>query len=272
VLLVLLVAVGATGNNGSDSTVANVFPLLYSSHFEQISDGLNPNKISIKNINSSGKYDYEFLKVPVAPADTIVNIQEPTSSPSVQPTTITGTDFKYMTFINDGSQNHDMSATPIEYPITPQPNKVLTWTDGNYAIITKTSDLTWDENAAAPNGNLYNVGELFDNLTNDNGLYHSLQVFSTTSPFAYTGSSTFKGNTGISLYIDMGRNIIPRSMRMIGRNSTSNVPSLFKIYASDDPNAWTDTTHSSWDLIHNQTSTLSYTAGSFTSFGTFNLN
>jgi len=42
-------------------TVANVFPLLYSSHFEQISDGLNPNKISIKNINSSGRYDYYII-------------------------------------------------------------------------------------------------------------------------------------------------------------------------------------------------------------------
>jgi len=38
-------------NSGSVPTVANVFPLLYKSHFEQISDGLNPNQISIKNIN-----------------------------------------------------------------------------------------------------------------------------------------------------------------------------------------------------------------------------
>jgi len=81
-------------------TVANVFPLLYSSHFEQISDGLNPNEISIKNINSSGRYDYEFLKVP------IVNIQEPTSSPSVTKTPISGTEYKYMTFTYTGSGNN----------------------------------------------------------------------------------------------------------------------------------------------------------------------
>ena len=48
-------------NSGSAPTVANAFPLLYSSHLVQISNGLNPNKISTKNINSSGKFDYELL-------------------------------------------------------------------------------------------------------------------------------------------------------------------------------------------------------------------
>jgi len=109
---------GATGNNGSVPTIANVFPLLYSSHFEQISDGLNPNKISIKNINSSGRYDYEFLKVPLAPADTIVNIQEPTSSPSVNSTTI-NSDYKYMSFSS--------TITPdINYNCTSQ-NTLANW-------------------------------------------------------------------------------------------------------------------------------------------------
>ena len=70
-------------NSGSVPTVANVFPLLYNSHFEQISDGLNPNKISIKNINSLGRFDYEFLKVPAVIPPAIVSIIEPTSSPSV---------------------------------------------------------------------------------------------------------------------------------------------------------------------------------------------
>jgi len=85
-------------SSGSVPTVANVFPLLYGSHFEQISDGLSPDKISIKNINSSGRFDYDFLKVPpTAPFDTIVNIVEPTSSPSVAITTI-NTDYKYMAF------------------------------------------------------------------------------------------------------------------------------------------------------------------------------
>jgi len=34
-------------NSGSVPAVANAFPLLYNSHFEQTSDGLSPNKISI---------------------------------------------------------------------------------------------------------------------------------------------------------------------------------------------------------------------------------
>jgi len=38
-------------NSGSVSTVANVFPLLYNSHFKQMSDELSPNKISNKNIH-----------------------------------------------------------------------------------------------------------------------------------------------------------------------------------------------------------------------------
>jgi len=51
-------------NSSLSPTVANIFPLLYNNHFEQISDGLNPNQISVKNINSAGRFDYEFLKIP----------------------------------------------------------------------------------------------------------------------------------------------------------------------------------------------------------------
>jgi len=50
--------------SGSVPTFANVFPLLYSSHFQQISDGLNPNKISIKNFNSIDRFDYSKLSIP----------------------------------------------------------------------------------------------------------------------------------------------------------------------------------------------------------------
>jgi len=54
-------------NNLNSATIGNIFPLLYNNHFEQISDGLNPNQISIKNINSVGRFDYAFLKIPPAP-------------------------------------------------------------------------------------------------------------------------------------------------------------------------------------------------------------
>jgi len=99
-------------NGSSVPTVANVFPLLDNSNFEQMSDGLSPNKISIKNINSSGRFDCDFLKVPpTTPVDTIVPIQEPTSSPSAAKTTI-NSEYKYMTF------TYTTGATNTPYTIT----------------------------------------------------------------------------------------------------------------------------------------------------------
>ena len=60
-------------------TVNSIFPLFYNNHFQQISDGLNPNQISVKNINSAGRFGYDFLKVPPQELfDTIENIEEPT--------------------------------------------------------------------------------------------------------------------------------------------------------------------------------------------------
>jgi len=99
-------------NSGSVPTVANVFPLLYNSHFEQTSDGLSPNKISIKNISLSGGFDYNFLKVPpIVPTNTIVPIVEPTSSPSVSKITI-NSEYKYMAF------TYTTGATNTPYTIT----------------------------------------------------------------------------------------------------------------------------------------------------------
>ena len=88
-------------NIGSVPTVANVFPLLNNSHFEQISDGsspTSPNNISIKNINSSGRFDYEYLNIPpILTTNIIVPILEPISSPSVAKITI-NSEYKYMSF------------------------------------------------------------------------------------------------------------------------------------------------------------------------------
>jgi len=81
-----------------------VFPLFYNSHFEQISDGLNPNQISIKNIDLLGRFDYDFLKVIIAPP-TIVPIVEPTSSPTVSKTTI-DSEYKRMAFAYTTGTNH----------------------------------------------------------------------------------------------------------------------------------------------------------------------
>jgi len=62
---------------------------------------------AFSNHNDANRLNCAFLKEPVAPADTITNIQEPTiisniqkptSSPSITPIAITGTEYKYMTF------------------------------------------------------------------------------------------------------------------------------------------------------------------------------
>jgi len=61
----------------------------------------------ISSINTGTTYadanrlNYQFISVPIGDSGTYVPIVEPTSSPSITSTTITGTDYKYMTFIND---------------------------------------------------------------------------------------------------------------------------------------------------------------------------
>ena len=85
-------------NGSSVPTVANVFPLLNNSHFEQISDGSSPNNISIKNINSSGRFEYEYLNFPPFLTNIIIfPILEPTSNPPVAKITI-NSEYKYMSF------------------------------------------------------------------------------------------------------------------------------------------------------------------------------
>jgi len=46
------------------------------------------------------RLDYEFLSEPISEEEVTTNYAEPISTPSITPTTITGTDFKYMTFLN----------------------------------------------------------------------------------------------------------------------------------------------------------------------------
>jgi len=100
-----------------DPTVTNVLALLYDSHFETVSDDVDPTEISLKNFDNQGKFDYDFLKQPpLKNAHSVENIQEPTFTGDVniqEPITtllsssaqIFGIDYKYISFVNTGESN-----------------------------------------------------------------------------------------------------------------------------------------------------------------------
>jgi hypothetical protein len=162
--------------------------------------------------------------------------------------------------------------TITQYPTTysaPSSND-LTWNDNGYTIIVKQSDV--------PQSGFPNLNRIFDNIINNtNSCYHSLLVYNASSPFQYQGSTTFRGNIGIALYIDLGRSIIPTYMALAPRethdnlNMLSGAPGRFKIYASNILEDWVSTTSTTWELIHDQTSSLSYSYRTYTEFN-FNSN
>ena len=128
-----------------------------------------------------------------------------------------------------------------------------------------------------PIGASNDIFHLFNNVTTSSDPYHSTQTFNASSPFNYTGSTSFKGANGIVLYIDLGRSIILRNMRMAPRdnaaypdfNFLTAAPGIFKIYASNDSACWTSTTHTSWTEIHSQTTSLTFNYNQYTEFGNF---
>jgi len=146
----------------------------------------------------------------------------------------------------------------------------LSWNDNGYTINVKASD--------PPLAAFTVANKMFDNVINNSkNCYHSLRTYYGLSPFQYTGSTTFRGNKGISIYIDLGRSIIPSHMELAPRqrhdnlNMLSGAPGRFKIYASNILQDWVSTTSTTWDLIHDQTSSLSYFYLKYTGFN-FNSN
>jgi len=163
--------------------------------------------------------------------------------------------------------------TITQYPTTySSPSSTdLTWNDNGYTIIVKQSD--------AQQSGFPNVNAIFDDIINSSGsCYHSQLIYNASSPFQYQGSTTFRGNSGIALYIDLGRSIIPTYMALApreidsyGNNMLSGAPGRFKIYASNILQDWVSTTSTTWELIHYQTSSLSYSYRTYTDFN-FNSN
>jgi hypothetical protein len=155
-----------------------------------------------------------------------------------------------------------------QFPETPSTN-ANSWTDNGFSVVSKTSDV--------PIGASNDIFHLFNNVTTSSDPYHSTQTFNASSPFNYTGSTSFKGANGIVLYIDLGRSIILRNMRMAPRDNAAYpgfnfliaAPGIFKIYASNDSACWTSTTHTSWTEIHSQTTSLTFNYNQYTEFGNF---
>jgi hypothetical protein len=224
-------------NNGSVPTVANVFPLLYSSHFEQISDGLNPNKISIKNINSSGKYDYEFLKVPVAPADTIVNIQEPTSSPSVTKTIIDN-DYKYMSFTFVSTLEYDIERMyPPVRNVSSKNHTISGQSYGNGIYIIDESSVYTQANGNFHPFNCFNTSDSIGGVWKINNYSAGVYINGTNTAKPESFDGVYKGDW---IKIKLPVSIKLTSFQFKQRIGYLESPKDFKIYGSNNDTNWVE--------------------------------
>ena len=175
-----------------------------------------------------------------------------------------------LTIIDVTSQILTKQILTKKYPEIPSTNSD-SWIDNGYNVVCKTSDNIFDTR---------NTCYLFNNLIVSPDHFHSTQLFSGSSPYNYTGSTSFKGANGLVIYIDLGRSIVLSSMRMAPRdnaafssvNFLNAMPNAFKIYASNDNACWTNNNHSSWNEIHSQTSSLTYNYNQYTNFGNFSAN
>jgi hypothetical protein len=145
-----------------------------------------------------------------------------------------------------------------------------TWVDGGYTVVCKSSDSILNAS--------YDIYQMFNNSIFSETYYHGgANIYNASSPFNYTGSTSFKGSNGIVIYIDLGRSIYLRNMRIAPRDNTSyptldfigGAPGKFKIYASNDSACWNDNNHFSWTEIHSQTTSLTLNYNQYTAFGSF---
>jgi hypothetical protein len=141
------------------------------------------------------------------------------------------------------------------YPRIPSTNSA-TWTDNGYTVNVKVSDpvlTTWF------------VYFLFNHIITSDDHYHSTQVYLNNGSTTYSGATSFKGNSGIAISIDIGRNIYPKRIRIAPRVlQLTSPPGTFKIYASNNPSSWNDNNHIDWVLIHSQTSAATFISSQYT--------
>jgi hypothetical protein len=146
-----------------------------------------------------------------------------------------------------------------QFPETPSINS-NSWADNGFNVVSKTNSSLHQS---------FDVFNLFENTLNT--YYHSANLFNGSSPFNFSGSTTFKGVNSLTISIDLGRSIIIRSMRIAPWRDTATtaLPGIFKIFASNDSASWNDNNHSSWIEIHSQTTSLTFAANTYTNFGNF---
>ena len=144
--------------------------------------------------------------------------------------------------------------------------KSAQWTDGSYTVKAKASE-AWS--GTTP------LWYIFNNVVVSYvDTWHTNQKYVSNTTGNYTGTTTFKGVGGIYIVVDLGRPIYAFNLNIAPRDNsdypsidfTKNAPGLFKVYASNDPNAYNDNNHSSWTLILDQTTKKTYTNQTFTTF------
>jgi len=146
------------------------------------------------------------------------------------------------------------------YPRVPATNSA-TWIDNGYTVNVKVSDPL-----------LYNqIYHLFNHIITTDDHYHSTQIYLNNGNTTYSGATSFKGNAGIAISIDIGRNIYPKRTRIAPRanhpqygSQLTSAPGTFKIYASNNPSSWNDNNHIDWVLIHSQTSAATFVNSQYT--------
>ena len=238
--------------SGANPTVANVLPLLLDTHFVQTSS-----KIALKNFDTEGKLDFAKLTdaqtTTVADVDSEENIDEPTTDPSVSPTTITDTDYKYLTF-------------PYVVP------DVVYDTEKLYPSLRR-----FEANITTVEGQSYGNGEYV--VDQSSAQYANSQGFAAFDDFNYNGPTFETGNYTNGTYNSteyikddyLGEWItiqMPVAIQLtkigISIQFTSSQPTDFKIYGSNDGTNWdelhhdTDATYVSAELETTLTTNVTY--------------
>ena len=168
----------------------------------------------------------------------------------------------------------------IAYPVTDSTSSAIVngnyalaaWGDNGYYVQSKASELL---------SNSYGVWELFNNINNINDdTYHSNAVYNSSSPYNYTGSTSFSGTKGVYIVLDLGRSVYPSYTGFMPRSNadytsldfTTGAPGCFKIFASDSQGSYEDVNHNSWVEILHQSTNLGNTVYANSTFTYYNIN
>jgi hypothetical protein len=140
------------------------------------------------------------------------------------------------------------------------PATANTYTYSNSTTIVINGSTRW-YNADAATMDTHNYYRSFDYSMIDAGWGSAENTYNTTTGVAI---NTYRsGYAGEYIQIDLGESMAVKAYKMHPRSDivggVSRAPKDFRLYASNDPNAWTNINHSSWTLIDEEINTSSYT-------------